>query len=73
MLCFNKHLSRAVLLTVLQVSIRPLPGGRPHVDWQCLFLFDVLVTFLLRRVRGIDVRQKFIFGVSLLLNSIFSA
>lgn len=54
------------------VSIYPFRGSCPHTDWQWLFLFDVLVTFL-RCMRGINVWQKFIFGVSLLLNSIFSA
>lgn len=42
------------------VSIQPLRGGHPQVDWQCLFFFDVLVTFL-RRTRGNYVWQKFYF------------
>lgn len=54
------------------VSVYPFHGSCPRIDWQCLFLFDVLVTFL-RHIREINVWQKFIFGVSLLLNSIFSA
>lgn len=42
------------------VSIQALRGGHPQVDWQCLFFFDVLVTFP-RRTRGNDVWQKFYF------------
>lgn len=40
------------------------------LDWQCLFFFDGVVTFLCQ-MTGNAVWQKFIFGVSLLLNGIF--
>ena len=65
-------LSRAHRRTSRSAAASTRPGAAPLVDPPCLVSLCCKVT-VLRHVRGIDVRQKFIFGVSLLLNSIFSA
>lgn len=72
LLCFNNTWAVPCFWLCYSVHLTsPQRSSRCRFVMFCSF-FDVLVNFL-HCVRGIDVRQKFIFGVFLLLNSIFSA